>query len=330
MSRGLKAVIDRTGAVLLGDSTVCDAPANRPLRIVTHGHIDHTRGLKESFQVCQKVIMTATTRDFIRLLYGLPSGHEEVLHTLDYGDMLEFEEDRITLFKAGHILGSAQVLVEDEEGTRIVYTGDFKLPEAEIIPSDLLVIEATYGKPTNRRLFKDDVEQELVKLVRESLKEGPVFIFGYHGKTQEAMKLLHRGGIEAPIVLPRRIYELTKLYEEQEGKIGDYYQLGTALAREALRSPYIGIYHMRSAERFKGKGTRIYLSGWEFDKACKKVGEDEYLVALSDHSDFDELITYVEESHPKFVVTDNYRVGNAVTLAREIQKRLGIQASPMP
>jgi putative mRNA 3-end processing factor len=87
---------------------------------------------------------------------------------------------------------------------------------------------------------------------------------------------------------------------------------------------------MRSSGKFRGKGTRIYLSGWEFDKACKKVGEDEYLVALSDHSDFDELLTYVEESHPKFVVTDNYRVGDAVTLAREIQKRLGIQASPMP
>jgi putative mRNA 3-end processing factor len=330
MSRGLKAVIDRTGAVLLGDSIVCDAPADRPLRIVTHGHIDHTRGLRESFRRCQKVIMTATTRDFIRLLYGFPSGHEAVLHTLEYGDTLDFEQDTITLFKAGHILGSAQVLVEDDGGTRLVYTGDFKLPEAEIIPSDVLVIEATYGNPSNRRPFKDEVEAELVKLVRESLKKGPVFIFGYHGKTQEVIRIVRHGGIDAPIIVPKRIYEVTKLYEEREEKIGDYYQSGTTLAREALGSPYIGIYHMRSAEKFKGKGTRIYLSGWEFDKACKKVGEDEYLVALSDHSDFDELITYVEESHPKFVVTDNYRVGDAVTLAREIRRRLGIQASAMP
>jgi len=131
-------------------------------------------------------------------------------------------------------------------------------------------------------------------------------------------------------VVPRRIYELTKLYEDREGKLGDYYQLGTTVAKEAMKQPYIGIYHMRSAERFQEKGTRIYLSGWEFEHACKRVGEDEYLVALSDHSDFDELIAYVEESRPKFVVTDNYRVGDAVTLAHEIRKRLGIQASPMP
>jgi len=330
MARGLKAIIDRTGAVLLGNSVVCDAPADRPLRIVTHGHSDHTSGLSKSFQRCQKVIMTPATCDFLKLLYGFPSGRDEVLHTLDYGAPLEFGGDALTLFKAGHILGSAQVLVEDDEGTRLVYTGDFKFPGAEIIPSDVLVIEATYGKPSNRRPFKDEVEVELVTLVRERLKKEPVFIFGYHGKTQEVIGTLHHGGIEAPVVLPKRIYEVAKLYKDREAKLGDYYQLGTTVAKEAMKHPYIGIYHLRSAERFQEKGTRIYLSGWEFEQACKKVGEDEYLVALSDHSDFDELIAYVEESQPKFVVTDNYRVGDAVTLAREIQKRLGIQASAMP
>ncbi|RZN37007.1 MAG: MBL fold metallo-hydrolase [Methanophagales archaeon ANME-1-THS] len=330
MARGFKAVIDRNGAVLLGTSLACDASADRPLRIVTHGHSDHIRGLSESLRRCQKVIMTPATHDLIRLLYGFPPARETVLHTLDYGDTLEFGEDTITLFRAGHILGSAEVLVEDDEGTRLVYTGDFKLPEAEIIPSDVLVIEATYGNPSNRRPFKDEVEAELVTLIRASLKKGPVCIFGYHGKIQEVIRIVRQGGIDAPIIVPKRIYEVTKLYEEREGKIGDYYQSGTAIAKEAMKQLYIGMYHLRSAGRFTEKGTKIYLSGWEFEHAWKTVGEDEYLVALSDHSDFDELIAYVEESHPKFVVTDNYRVGDAVTLAHEIQKRLGIPASPMP
>jgi putative mRNA 3-end processing factor len=160
--------------------------------------------------------------------------------------------------------------------------------------------------------------------------EGPVFIFGYHGKIQEVIRILRLWGIDAPIIVPKRIYEVTKLYEQREEKIGDYYPLGTAVAKEAMKHPYIGMYHMRSAGKFMKRGIRIYLSGWEFGRACKKVGEDEYLVALSDHSDFDELIAYVKESHPKFVVTDNYRAGDAVTLAREIQKRLGIRAIPMP
>lgn len=331
MGRGFKAIIDHNGAVLLGNSVVCDAHADRPLRIVTHGHTDHTQGLSESLRRCEKVIMTPATYDLIRLLYGFPARHDAVLHTLDYNNTLEFGGgESVTFFRAGHIIGSAQVLVEDDEGTKLVYTGDFKLPEAEIIPSDVLVIEATYGNPSNRRGFKEEVEAELVMLVRESLKKGPVCIFGYHGKIQEVIRILRHGGIDAPIIVQRRIYEVTKLYEEREEKVSGYYQLGTPDAREAMKQPYIGLYHLRSTGRFREKGTRIYLSGWEFEHAWKKVGEDEYLVALSDHADFDELIAYVEESQPKFVITDNYRIGDAAALAREIQRRLGIRASPMP
>jgi putative mRNA 3-end processing factor len=74
---------------------------------------------------------------------------------------------------------------------------------------------------------------------------------------------------------------------------------------------------------------RICLSGWEFNSACKQIGEREYLVALSDHSDFDGLIEYVKRSKAKQVITDNYRSQGAV-LAKEIRKKLGISAFPMP
>jgi hypothetical protein len=38
----------------------------------------------------------------------------------------------------------------------------------------------------------------------------------------------------------------------------------------------------------------------------------------------------VRESKPKLVITDNYRVGDATILAREITRRLGIEARAMP
>jgi hypothetical protein len=38
----------------------------------------------------------------------------------------------------------------------------------------------------------------------------------------------------------------------------------------------------------------------------------------------------VKESNPKLVITDDYRVGDAKILAREITKRLGIKAKAMP
>jgi predicted metal-dependent RNase len=50
---------------------------------------------------------------------------------------------------------------------------------------------------------------------------------------------------------------------------------------------------------------------------------------LSDHSDFDGLIEYVRRAKPKRVITDNYR-SSGEQLAREINRRLGIQATAMP
>ena len=60
------------------------------------------------------------------------------------------------------------------------------------------------------------------------------------------------------------------------------------------------------------------------------VDEKEYLVALSDHSDFDGLLEYVRLSKPKLVITDNFRVHYGETLAKEIRKQLGIEAVAQP
>jgi len=94
--------------------------------------------------------------------------------------------------------------------------------------------------------------------------------------------------------------------------------------------PYIAFYHMGSRRYVGRDALRICMSGWEFEGPYRRTAENEYVVALSDHSDFNELIRYVKESKPKLVITDNYRAGDAVTLAREIQKQLNIPARPLP
>ncbi|MDP6613234.1 MAG: hypothetical protein QF673_04385, partial [Candidatus Hydrothermarchaeota archaeon] len=67
-----------------------------------------------------------------------------------------------------------------------------------------------------------------------------------------------------------------------------------------------------------------------FSRSVIQRAPGEYVIALSSHSDFNGLIEYVEQSQPRVVITDNYRVDNAGLLAREITKRLGIAAYPMP
>jgi putative mRNA 3-end processing factor len=166
MESKFNPLILNNGAVLIGNNFVCDAHANRPIRIVTHAHIDHASELNKSFLDCKHVIMTPATKELIETLYRFPfSKFNDKVILLNYKETFEFSDEKVTLFNVGHIIGSAQVLVETK-GERIVYTGDFRLPEAEIISSDILVMEATYGNPRCLRPFKNRVEVELKSLYK--------------------------------------------------------------------------------------------------------------------------------------------------------------------
>jgi hypothetical protein len=103
-------------------------------------------------------------------------------------------------------------------------------------------------------------------------------------------------------------------------------------ARELLERnlPCIAFYHMGSRSKVGRCGFRVYVSGWEFDSPCREIADKEYVIALSGHSDFDGLMEYVRHSKPKFVITDNFRIGYAETLAREIRKHFGISAVALP
>ena len=329
----LKAGVTARGAILLGKYVACDGFDDvRPLRVVTHAHSDHMLGLRHSLENCDAAVMTPATKDLIDVLKGPLFLMAGKVKTLRYDEEFTYGDERLTLHYVDHILGSAQVLVEDAEGTRILYTSDFRMPETPIIKSDILVMETTYGSPSRVRPFKKSVKSILVSLVEQGLKKSPVYLFGYYGKLQEVMQILHRAGVRAPFVVPEKVFRVSKICERHGMRLGRYLLSSGEEAQLMTQKgqPYVAFYHMGS-RRYVGKDAlRICMSGWECESPYRRTAENEYLIALSDHSDFKELLRYVEESKPKLVVTDNYRVGNAVVLAREIQKRLNIPAKPLP
>jgi len=329
----MKADVTAKGAVLLGKYVACDAfNESMPLRVVTHAHADHMTGLRQSLRTCEKVLMTEATKDLIDVMRGplfLMSGYVE---TLDYGKTLQYQEERMTFFRADHILGAAQVLVEDGGGTRIVFTGDFRIDGTPVLDADILVMEATYGSSSCKRSSGRNVRNLLISLVEKGLKHGTVYVFGYHGKLQEVMQVLHNAGMKAPFVVPERVFHVSKACERHGMHLGRLMLSSEREAKELLdrNSSCIAFYHMASRSKIGLDSFRVYVSGWEFNSLCRQVAEKEYVVALSDHSDFDGLVEYVRRSKPKLVITDNFRAGRAETLAKEIRKRFGISALALP
>src|SRR5262245_45060820 len=83
--------------------------------VITHGHSDHARAGHGA------VLATKETLAIMAERYG--EAFAKSMQALRYGEMITLGDARVTLKPAGHILGSAQAVV-DAKGGRVVASGD--------------------------------------------------------------------------------------------------------------------------------------------------------------------------------------------------------------
>ncbi|MFC3478016.1 MBL fold metallo-hydrolase [Halobacterium litoreum] len=200
--------------------------------VVSHGHLDHA-GLVPALLAGSRrppVHWTPPTRDLARLLakdtlkiqraeqgrgaterggrYDCPFTRTEVARlgevseTHGYREPFEAAGYEVTFFDAGHIPGSAHVLVDDGE-SRLLYTADFNTEDQRLLAgttarpdADAVVCEATYADVT--RPDRETVERRFAQSVQQTVHEGgtvvvPAFAVG---RTQEAMLVCDAHGVD--------------------------------------------------------------------------------------------------------------------------------------
>lgn len=328
-----KATITETGAILLGENFACDGlQKNRPLGVITHAHEDdHTAWLESGLYWFRTILATPQTRDLLVARMGDWLDVRRHLTPLKYETPYQIGEEKLTLYPSKHILGSAQVLVENSEGKKYLYTGDFFVPHTPAIKTNVLVVDATYGHPDNiRRYTSREASESLIKLVRMGLKEGPVWISAHFGKLQETINLLAEAHVEVPFLIDTvEDFRGVRVYQKHEKNMGN--SLLRVEGRELLRKAEPCIVFAKPGKiPPEARKFCIHVSGWaEFDGAVFKMGEKLYRVSLSDHADFRETLEHIKEINPELVITDNLR-GPGMALAEAIKERLGIEAMTMP
>jgi putative mRNA 3-end processing factor len=111
---------------------------------VTHGHADHARGGHGA------VLATTETLAIMATRYGPQSGQP-----IAYDETIRVGDVDVRFVPAGHVLGSAQIVME-HKGERVVVSGDYKrrpdptCPSFVPVPCDIFVTEATFGLPVFR------------------------------------------------------------------------------------------------------------------------------------------------------------------------------------
>ena len=265
-----------------------------PRAVVSHGHSDHARPGHRA------VLATVATLAIMRQRYGAEAGG--VLQAAAYGERIDLGGVAVTLVPAGHVLGSAQIVLE-HRGARVVVSGDYKRrPDPtcapfEPVPCDVFVTEATFGLP----VFRHPADRREIDRLLHSLRLFPerCHLVGVYalGKCQRLLALLRACGYDEPVYLHGALVALTELYRGFGHDFGALLPCA-GVEREALKGKIVLAPPSAFADRWSRRlpdPVACMASGWMRVKQRAKARGVELPLVISDHADWDELTATIGE-----------------------------------
>lgn len=278
--------------------------------LISHAHGDHAARGNEN------VYVTAPTEAIMKHRFQKNAGKNFIV--CSYKVPFILNDVKITFVPAGHILGSAQVLME-YQGIRYLYTGDYKLQDDptcedfEFVEADVLITETTFADPT---VEHPDPVEEIKKL--NSFKHN-VLLGSYSlGKAQRLTSLITEYCPGRSVFVHHSIFPLNKIYETFGYKTGKY-ELYT---RKALKEPDKNLVYIVPPLTFdsyiRAKNViRVFASGW------KRLQVNNGLqLMISDHVDWKDILSMIAHVRPREVWTLH---GNGKQLREHFRNQIPIK-----
>ena len=266
-----------------------------PRALITHGHSDHARSGHGA------VLATAQTLAIMALRYGakFAGSTQEVA----YGELLRIGDIDVSFHPAGHVLGSAQILMQSGD-CRVVNTGDYKRASDptcaafEPVRCDAFITEATFGLPVFRH---PDTRLEVERLLASCrlFPERAHLVGAYSlGKAQRLMALIRQAGWDRPIWIHGAMEKITDYYISEGIELGDIRKVAAAdrpgLGGEIIICPPSAMQDLW-ARKFPDPVT-AFASGWMRVRARARQGGVSLPLVVSDHADWDDLCATVLET----------------------------------
>lgn len=253
--------------------------------IISHAHLDHTGALPlfEHYNIICPVFCTkltyALTKILIKDSYKIerirnlhPAYNKTDLRKLgksvrlvNYDTEYKHRKIKFMLKNAGHVPGSAMILIE-AEGKKLLYTGDIKIKTTELVKGaftdytdiDTLITESTYGA---RELpDRAELKKKFLNKVEDVVEKGgsvliPVFSLG---RAQEIMLMLAERKFKAPIYIDGMCKKITNKILT----ISDPYLNNIGILDEMYNKKIIHVGSERHRKRVMGQqGIFVVTSG---------------------------------------------------------------------
>ena len=241
--------------------------------------------------------------------------------------------DDYFLIDSGHILGSKGLLFDD-----IFYTGDICtrdrgfLKGAKIPKCKTLITECTFGLPEFVFPKLEVIKKQVNELISELYTRGvPVILMGYQlGKAQT---ITHLFGHWSPLYLHDSVKEMNDLHQQLGVPLMEGMGHSEAQNKGLLdKKPWIMVTPMMSEKnnflkemRTKYGAVTIGFSGWAQSTKFPFGRRTDYSIAMSDHCDFDELVSMVVQSGAEQI----YAIHGFVDEFTAHLRKIGITAQPL-
>jgi len=258
--------------------------------VISHAHADHAVSGNNI------VYCTGATSEFMRLRYGKNTAR--TVNVVPFNTPFILGDVKITLIPAGHMLGSAQVLME-YDSIKYLYTGDYKLqPDAtcepiEWIQPEVLITESTFADP---EIIHPDPVEEIKKLNEIKIN---ILLGAYGlGKSQRLINMINTYAPQKKILVHHRIMPINVIYEKMGFPPGNYQLYSRKLMKSQEEYVYI-VPPFTFDSYLRATGVkRLFASGWK----NLQVNKQDTLF-ISDHVDWNDILQAVKNVSPQQIWT---------------------------
>ncbi|SFG74669.1 MBL fold metallo-hydrolase [Pedobacter insulae] len=259
--------------------------------VISHAHGDHAVGGN------QNVFCTKPTMAFMQHRYKKFAAANFFIK--NYEAVFVLNGVAISLYPAGHMLGSSLVLME-YKGVRYLYTGDYKLEADDtcepmaFVKADVLITETTFANPDTKH---PEAIEEIKKLneTKSNIMLGAYAL----GKSQRLIAMINQHCTQKRILVHHSIVPFVKIYEELGIRLGKY----EVYDRKVMKNNQVDLIYivppMVFHSYFKAINVvRIFATGWKHLQ-----NNNEIQLYISDHVDWDAILETVEKVNPSEVWT---------------------------